>query len=436
MYRKAMEALVAWKARRNRKPLILQGARQVGKTWLVKEFGSSHFKRMAYVSFQDNAGLQTVFTGSLQPERLLDAIAAESGVRAGDADTLVVFDEVQECPRALASLKAFCEQRPEIPLVAAGSLLGVALHRGVSFPVGKVEHLDLFPLSFDEFLLAIGETSLAGFVQSANFDMMDAFEEKMSDTLKRYYFVGGMPEAVETYVQTGDYGEVRRVQERLLYDYDHDFSKYAEGSEAERIRMVWRSIPSQLARENKRFIYTAIKKGARARNFENAINWLADAGLVQKVPRIAKPGLPLSAYEEAGVFKLFVLDTGLLGAASRLAASTILEGDKFFSEFKGALTEQFVCQQLIASGKIAPYYWSAENSSGEIDFIYDYDGKVYPVEVKAAKNVRARSLRAFVEKYEVPQAVRLSLSGYEQQSWMTNVPLYGVNVLPDALPQD
>lgn len=430
MHRNAMNQLILWKERDNRKPLILQGARQVGKTWLVKEFGAQCFKDVAYVSFQDNAGLQAIFEGSLTPDRLLDAVSLDSGVSAGDSDTLVIFDEVQECPRALSSLKAFCELRPEIPLIAAGSLLGVALHRGVSFPVGKVEHMQLYPLTFQEFLMAEGEGSFANLISQANFDLMDAFSEKMTDALKRYYYVGGMPEAVNTFVKTKDYREVRRVHEQLLYGYEYDFSKYAEGVEAQRMRMIWHSIPSQLARENKRFIYSAVREGARARNLEDAISWLIDAGLILKVPRISKPGLPLSAYEDLKIFKLFVLDVGLLGAASRLDASTILEGSALFSEFKGALTEQFVCQQLFASGEVVPYYWSAENSSGEVDFVYEYAGKIYPLEVKANQNVRARSLRAFVDKYEVPQALRLSLARYEQQDWMTNVPLYAANALP------
>lgn len=430
MHRTLLESLAVWKANPRRKPLILEGARQVGKTWLAHEFGRRCFERTAYVTFQDNAGLQSVFEGSLSPRRLLDAVSAESGVAAGDPETLVVFDEVQDCPRALTSLKMFCEQAPEVPVVAAGSLLGVAMHRGVSFPVGKVEHMTVNPLTLVEFLMATGDGVLANFIEARDFDMMGAFSERFADALRRYCFVGGMPEAVAAYADTGDYRAARAVQDRLLYDYDHDFSKYAGGEEAERIRMVWRSLPSQLARENKKFVYSAVRPGARARSFEGAINWLVDAGLAVKVPRVSKPGLPLAAYEDVGAFKLYMLDVGLLGAASRLDSSTVFNGDALFSEFKGALTEQYVCQQLAATGEVVPFYWSAENSSGEIDFLYDHAGKVFPVEVKAERNVRARSLRAFTAKYGGLCAVRLSLEGYREQGWMTNVPLCAAGILP------
>lgn len=430
MYRVALEKLIAWKNNPRRKPLILQGARQVGKTWLACEFGSTQFQNTAHVTFLDNEGMKTVFEGSLNPDRLLDAIAAETGVPTGSSETLIILDEVQECPRALTSLKMFQEQRPEVPIIAAGSLLGVALHSNVSFPVGKVDHMNLYPLTFQEFLMATGGNSLSDLITKRNFDLINAFSEKFTDALKRYYFVGGMPEAVALYVEEGDYTAVRAVHDRLLYDYDHDFSKYADGLLSERIRDVWRSIPSQLARENKKFVYTAVRPGARARNFEEAMRWLVDAGLLLCVNRITKPGLPLSAYQDPGVFKLFMLDIGLLGAASRLSSSTVIEGDQLFEEFKGALTEQYVCQQLVASDVVIPYYWSAENSSGEIDFIYDYDGAIVPVEVKAETNVRSRSLAAFTKKYNIEHSVRLSLSGYRDQGWMVNIPLYAANVLP------
>lgn len=430
MYRIALEKLIAWKNNPRRKPLILQGARQVGKTWLACEFGSTQFQNTAHVTFLDNAGMKTVFEGSLNPDRLLDAIAAETAVPTGNPETLIILDEVQECPRALTSLKMFQEQRPEVPIIAAGSLLGVALHSNVSFPVGKVDHMNLYPLTFQEFLMATGGNSLSDFITKRNFDLIDAFSEKFTDALKRYYFVGGMPEAVALYAEEGDYTAVRAVQDRLLYDYDHDFSKYADGLLSERIRDVWRSIPSQLARENKKFVYTAVRPGARARNFEEAIRWLVDAGLLLCVNRITKPGLPLAAYQDPGIFKLFMLDIGLLGAASRLSSSTVIEGDQLFEEFKGALTEQYVCQQLVTSGAVIPYYWSAENSSGEIDFIYDYDGAIVPVEVKAETNVRSKSLAAFTKKYSIERSVRLSLSGYRNQGWMVNIPLYAANVLP------
>ena len=432
MYRFAMEKLVAWKNDKRRKPLILEGARQVGKTWLALEFGKTQFAQTAHVVFLDNEGMKSVFNGSLNPDRLLDAISVETGVSVGGEETLVILDEVQECPRALTSLKLFQEQRPEVPVIAAGSLLGVALHRGVSFPVGKVDHLSLNPMTFQEFLLATNEEKLGDLIAKRDIDLMSAFSEKFVDALKRYYFVGGMPEAVDAFADGYDYAAARTVQERLLYDYDHDFSKHAEGALAERIREVWQSAPSQLARENKKFIYSAVRPGARARNFEEAVRWLIDAGRLVRVNRISKPGLPLSSYEDVGAFKLYLLDVGLLGAASRLDVRTVIEGNRLFEEFKGALTEQYVCQQLVASGQVVPYYWSAENSSGEVDFVYDHANAVVPVEVKAEENLRAKSLSAFAKKYGIARSLRLSLSGWRDQGWIVNVPLYAANMLPDV----
>lgn len=430
VYRAVLEQLVAWKNRPGRKPLILQGARQVGKTWLALELGRTEFSQVAHVVFLDNEPMKAVFEGSLTPKRLLAAIAAETSTRAGDPDVLIVLDEVQECPRALTSLKLFCEQCPEVPIIAAGSLLGVALHSGVSFPVGKVEHLDVHPMTFYEYLKATDE-SLAGLLASRDLGLIDAFAEKFTDALKAYYFVGGMPEAVEAYVRTGDFSEARRVQDRLLYDYEHDFSKHASPLLSERIREVWRSAPSQLARENKKFVYTAVRTGARARNYEEAITWLVDAGLLCRVNRISKPGLPLDAYADLNAFKLYFLDVGLLSAASGLALRTIVGKTELFVEFKGALTEQYICQQFVASGKVVPRYWSADNSSGEVDFIYDYDGEVVPVEVKAETNLKGKSLSAFAKKYGISRCLRLSLSGFMDQGWVVNVPLYAANLLPE-----
>ncbi len=304
---------------------------------------------------------------------------------------------LQECPRALSALKLFCEQRQDVPVIAAGSLLGVALHAGVSFPVGKVEHLDVCPMTFYEYLKACDE-SLASLLDRSDLSLVEAFSEKFTDALKSYCYVGGMPEAVQAYVRSGDFAEARRVQERLLFDYEHDFSKHASPILAQRIREVWKSAPSQLARENKKFVYTAIRPGARARNFEEAISWLVDAGLLLRVSRVSKPGLPLDGYVDPSAFKLYFLDVGLLAAASGLALRTIVEKSRLFEEFKGALAEQYVCQQLVATGKLAVRYWSASNSGGEIDFLYDYDGEVVPVEVKAETNLKAKSLSSFAKK--------------------------------------
>lgn len=431
MFRNALNDLAAWQASPRRKPLILQGARQVGKTWLALEFGRTHFQHVAHVVFLDNAPMKAVFEGSLAPDRLLTAIAAETGVPVGDENTLVVFDEIQECPRAITALKLFCEQAPEVPVIAAGSLLGVALHEGVSFPVGKVDHLNLHPMTFEEFLIAVGEGGLVDLLKQRDTSLIDAFAERYTDLLKQYYFVGGMPEAVAEFAQSKDFAHVRAIQERLIFGYEHDFSKHAGGLLGERIREVWESAPSQLARENKKFVYSAVRPGGRARNFEEAIRRLVDAGLLTKVSRVSKPGLPLASYKDLTAFKLYLLDVGLLGAIIRLDAKTIIDGNRLFEEFKGALTEQFVCQQLIATGKTHPFYWTASNSSAEIDFIYDYENEVVPVEVKAGTNVKSRSLASFVEKYGITRSVRLSLAGYRKQDWLENVPLYAIGMLPD-----
>lgn len=428
MDRDAMQKLVAWKDARKRKPLLVQGARQVGKTWLIREFGRRHFENTAYVSFADNEDLARVFEGSLRPQRLLDAVSIEAGTPIDPATTLVVFDEIQACPRAIESLKAFNEQLPELALIGAGSLLGLALHRGTSFPVGKVYWLNMYPMTYGEFLRATGNESLVSLLASQDFSLIDSFRERYIDALRSYYFVGGMPEAVEEFAASRDYQAVRTIQQDLLTDYEHDFSKYAEPQETERIRLVWGSIPGQLARENRKFVYSAVKPSGRARDFEMAIQWLVDAGLALRVSRVTKPGIPLEAYEDFGAFKLFMLDTGLLGARSSLNPKTLLEGNRLFEEFKGALTEQYVCQTMVACG-MRPWYWSASNSSGEIDFLFERDGVPVPVEVKAEENLRAKSLRAFCGKYSIPRAIRTSMAPYRQEEWLTNLPLYAAELL-------
>ena len=373
MRRDVMGRLERWASSGTGKPLLLQGARQVGKTWAIKELSRTRFSGMAYIDFLVEEDMRAVFEGSLSPARLLDAISLHTGIDAGSPDVLVVFDEVQECPRALASLKTFQQERPDVPLVAAGSLLGVALHgrredgrpgEPISFPVGKVHHVRMHPTTFSEYLRGTGQERMAALVESRDESLIQAFSECFIDELRRYYYVGGMPEAVAAFGETRDYARAREVQRRLLADYELDFSKYATPQLTERIRLVWRSLPGQLARENKKFVYSAVKPGARARGYEEAIQWLADAGLVHRVARISEPGLPLSAYEDLGAFKLHLFDVGLLGAASRLDASTLVEGSRLFTEFKGSLTENYVCQSLVASGKVVPHYWSAEKLFG------------------------------------------------------------------------
>lgn len=430
MYRSISEKLNQWNKAEGRKPLLLQGARQVGKTWALKEFGETSFDALAYVNFMEDRTLGTVFEGDLNPERILRAISLQTGIQVEDQSTLVVFDEVQECPQALTSLKFFAEHRPDIPIIAAGSLLGVALHRGVSFPVGKVDHLTMYPLTFKEYLRNADE-ALCKCLDDQDVDMLDAFRERFIEHLKTYYFTGGMPEVVDTFLATKSYEKAREVQNRLLYDYEHDFSKYVDPLLAEKIRLVWESAPAQLGRENKKFLYSAVRKGARARGYEEAIRWLQDAGLILKVNRISKPGLPLAGYEDKDAFKLYFFDVGLLGAASLLDPSVLLEKNALFSEFKGSLTENYVCQELVGQCGIKPYYWSAENSQGEVDFVYAFNNAIMPVEVKAEVNLRAKSLRSLVERYQLEKGLRLSLSGFEEQDWLINMPLYATSLLPE-----
>lgn len=430
MYRSISAKLNQWNKAEGRKPLLLQGARQVGKTWALKEFGETSFDALAYVNFMEDRTLGAVFEGDLNPERILRAISLQTGIQVEDQSTLVVFDEVQECPQALTSLKFFAEHRPDIPIIAAGSLLGVALHRGVSFPVGKVDHLTMYPLTFKEYLRNADE-ALCKCLDDQDIDLLGAFRERYIEHLKAYYFTGGMPEVVDTFLASKSYEKAREMQNRLLYDYEHDFSKYVDPLLAEKIRLVWESAPAQLGRENKKFLYSAVKKGARARGYEEAIRWLQDAGLILKVNRISKPGLPLAGYEDKDAFKLYFFDVGLLGAASMLDPSVLLEKNALFSEFKGSLTENYVCQELVGQCGIKPYYWSAENSQGEVDFVYAFNNAVMPVEVKAEVNLRAKSLRSFVERYQLEKGLRLSLSGFEEQDWLINMPLYATSMLPE-----
>ena len=426
MDRFALEKLKQWKEKRNRKPLIIRGARQVGKTWLMKEFGRTCFKKMAYVNFDSNTRMRQVFEGDINIERLILAISAETGVSIDSRDTLLIFDEVQEVPKALTALKYFCEEASEYAIVAAGSLLGVAMHKGTSFPVGKVDFMDLYPLSFREFLCALGEMRFVEILDSSDTDMVTMFKSKYIDRLREYYFVGGMPEVVQSYLDSKDFNQVRQIQKNLLNDYQQDFSKHAEATLVSRLNLVWNSIPMQLAKENKKYIYGQVREGARAKDFELAIQWLMDCGLIHKVQRIKKPGLPLKAYLDLDAFKIYLLDIGLLMAMVDLDARVIIDENRIFTEFKGALTEQYVLQQLIADLGIEAYYYSTEKSSGEIDFLLQGKSSILPLEVKAEENLRAKSLKAFCEKYHPACAVRTSMSDYREQEWMTNIPLYNI----------
>lgn len=429
MERTAMEALVKWNGKKNRKPLILKGARQVGKTWLMKEFGKRYFKYTAYVNFDNNERMRDVFKSDYNIDRILMAVNIETGVKIVPGETLIIFDEIQETPKAIASLKYFCEEAPEYAVIAAGSLLGVAIHKGVSFPVGKVDTIQLNPLSFREFLAAVGEEGLARLIERKEYDLMSAFREKYIDWLKKYYYIGGMPEVVSSFAEEKDFGEVRYLQKQIIEMYENDFSKHTTEQELPRIRMVWNSVPMQLAKENKKFLFGKIKEGARAKDFEIAIEWLQDCGLITKVYRVNKPAMPLKAYIEFSAFKLYLLDVGLLSAMSDLDARTILEGNRIFTEFKGALTEQYVLQQLIADTEYVPYYFTETKSEGKIDFMIQKGMDIIPFEVKAEENLRAKSLKCFCEKYEPREAIRTSMSDYKQQDWLTNIPLWAIAAL-------
>ncbi|KAF0194291.1 MAG: hypothetical protein FD169_1858 [Bacillota bacterium] len=435
MYRRALEDLIGWKNSRARKPMIIRGARQVGKTWLMREFGRTQYKQYAYINFDNNERMEHLFSGNLDISRIVTALQIESGVSIDADNTLVIFDEVQEVPNALTSLKYFCENAPQYHVIAAGSLLGVALHPGASFPVGKVDFMDLYPLDFLEFMRALGEERLVDLLENMDWEMITGFKGKYIDLLKQYYYIGGMPEAVKTFAETLDYRMVRQVQQRLLMAYEQDFSKHAPHETVPRIRMLWDSIPSQLAKENRKFIYGLIRQGARAREYELAMAWLSDCGLVHKVSRISKPGMPLRAYQDFNSFKLFVVDVGLLSAMSGLDVKSLLEGNRIFEEFKGALTEQYVLQQLTAIKEIEPFYWSAETGSAELDFVIQSGMHVVPLEVKAEENLQAKSLKSYYNKYRPKYTVRSSMSNFRQEEWMVNFPLYAINQLPKWLEQ-
>lgn len=429
MYREAMQQLELWKHDADRKPLVLRGARQVGKTWIMKEFGRLYFERCAYISMDENERMEEVFREAFDINRIIEMLEIEVGFKIDPEKTLIIFDEIQEVPRALKSLKYFQETAPEYHIVSAGSLLGIALHEGTSFPVGKVDFFDLYPLTFREFLLACGEEKLVEVSDRNDSDMMRVFQTKYTDYLKYYYYVGGMPEAVLEFVTNRDVQRVREVQNRLLYAYENDLSKHAPKKIVTRIKMLWNSIPAQLAKENKKFIYGLIREGARAREYEIAITWLMDVGLVYKINRVKKPDFPLRAYQDFSAFKLFIVDVGLLGAMSRLSAKIILEGNRLFEEFKGALTEQYVLQQLIVDPENDIFYWSAENAMSELDFLIQTDECIVPLEVKAEENLQAKSLKVFTRKYGIKGAVRVSMSGFREQEWLVNFPLYNVGNL-------
>lgn len=427
MNRLAIQELITWKNAKIRKPLIIQGARQVGKTWLMKEFGKQEFRNVAYLNFESSNRLKEIFLSDFNIERIIAVIEIEVKQKIDPQNTLLIFDEIQEAERGLTALKYFYEQAAEYHIVAAGSLLGISTQKNNSFPVGKVDFISMFPMSFIEFLDNIGERQLVNQLQNKNWELIAVFHEKLVEILRLYYFIGGMPEAVSNYIDYKNLDTVRSIQQKILAGYENDFAKHAPNEIVPRIRLVWNALISQLAKENKKFIYGQIKKGGRAKDFETAINWLVDAGLVLKVNRIEKPILPLNAYADFDAFKLFLLDIGLLNAIADLDQIILLEKNNILIEFKGALTEQFVCQQLKIKKDL--YYWTASNATAEVDFVLQSQNEIIPIEVKAEENLKSKSLKVYVEKYTPKTAIRTSMSKFRQEDWLTNVPLYGVSTI-------
>lgn len=425
MYRYAIKDLIAWKNSENHMPLIVQGARQVGKTWLMKEFGKQEYKQVAYISFDSNPRLDALFQKDLNVKRIIDGLNIEVRFNITPKETLIIFDEIQENPLALTSLKYFSENAPEYDIVAAGSLLGVAHHKGTGFPVGKVEYLNLYPLSFKEFLLAVNEDQILEIIENNDFDMQKVFKERIIDLLRRYCYVGGMPKAVLSYSEKQDYNLVRKIQKNILTDYEGDFSKHIPIEQVERTRLLWNAIPSQLVKENKKCVYGKIKQGARAKDFEIALNWLIDSGLVHKVSRVSEPNMPLKAYEDVSAYKLFLLDVGLLGAMTDLDVRSLLENDKLFNDYNGAITEQYVLQEFKTLHDLPIFYWTSNRA--ELDFIIQYKNNIIPVEAKATVNLQAKSLKSFRQKYEPAISIRTSLADYEENQGLYNIPLFDIS---------
>lgn len=431
MKRKALQELIKWKNKKNHKPLIIKGARQVGKTWLMKEFGKTAYDQTAYINFDSNPRMQDLFSKDLDIERLVIGLEIEVGFKIISSNTLIIFDEIQECPKAMTALKYFNEDAPQYDILAGGSLLGVVHHQGTGFPVGKVEFMDLYPLSFEEFIDALGHEQLLSLMKKHDFQLVETFKDKYLDLLKQYCYIGGMPEIVQDFIDNNDINAIRAKQKDILSAYERDFSKHIPANTVAKIQLLWKSIPAQLTKENKKFIYGAIKKGARAKEFETALSWLCECGLVYKVSKITKPGLPIVAYEDFDVFKLFMLDVGLLGALTNIDIKTLLEENKIFEEFKGAIAEQYVLQQLKTLNNLSIFYWSNETSRSEIDFILEVNSTVIPIEVKSSTNLKAKSLKNYIEKHEPAVAVRTSTADYKKTNNLYDIPLYLIEEIQD-----
>lgn len=429
MERFAMKQLIQWKMRKDRKPLILRGARQTGKTWLLKEFGRTSFSETVYINFENERRLQGLFSENYDIRRIITTIELNYGKKIAPENTLIIFDEIQAARGGLTSLKYFYEDAPQYAIVAAGSLLGIALHAGLSFPVGKVSFLDLAPLSFFEFLHAAKKDMLCEAIRNGQWDILAPFHEDLLALLRNYLFVGGMPEVVKKWVESNDFFEAREIQREILRSYAADFSKHAPREQIPRLNMVWDSLPAQLSKENKKFVYGIIREGARAKDFEIAIEWLCDCGLVLKSHRVKEPRMPLKSYQDTHVFKLFMLDVGLLGASVGLDTKTLIDGNSIFTEFKGAMAEQFVMQELYTTDPDYLGYWTNERSTSEVDFILQKEGQIIPIEVKSGENLKSRSFTLFCEKFKPDRAVKTSTLPFRDNEKVLNVPLYGIGAI-------
>ncbi len=429
MKRNALQELEIWKNSTRRKPLIIKGARQVGKTWIMKEFGKTHYQQVAYINFEQSEILKTTFVTDFNIQRIIRVLQIETGIQIDPTNTLILFDEIQEAPKGITALKYFYENAPEYHIIAAGSLLGVTIHPNTSFPVGKVDFLDLYPMDFDEFLQNTNPNGLHEVLQQKDKELLTIYHERLVEQLRLYYYLGGMPEVIASYIDNNNLEQAREIQKRILSGYEQDLSKHAPIEIVPRIRLVWNAILKQLSKENKKFIYNTVRPGARAKDFETAINWLADTGLIYKVNRVESPKYPLIAYADLDVFKLFILDIGLLGAMGDLSSKTLLNKNKILTEFKGALTEQYVLQSLNSNKKIRTYYWSSDSGTAEIDFLIQLEDQIIPIEVKAEENLQAKSLKVFVEKFKATHAVRTSMSPYRIVDWLENIPLYAINLI-------
>ncbi len=416
-----------------RQPLILSGARQVGKTWLMKEFGKNEYENTVYINFDGNPEIKIHFERDLKIPRILTALEAECHAKIEPQNTLLIFDEVQECHRSLASLKYFAENAPEYHVAAAGSLLGVAMHEGMSFPVGKVDRIEMHPMSFTEFLAAT-EPRLHKILLSQDFALLNDLSGKFIDALKTYLFIGGMPRVVANYASERDFEQAREIQNGILKDYAADFSKHIKGVNIPKVRMLFDSIPVHLAKEKKKFIYKEIKEGGRAKEFEDAMDWLINAGMVHKVSSITTPNLPLSNYEEREIFKLYMIDVGLLSAKSNVKIDTLLNTNyEIFNHFNGALAEQFVLQELKTFSNMPVCYWRRERGEAEVDFIVQSEDKIIPIEVKAGKNTKAKSLSVYIQKYNPEITVKVSQKKYGKEGNLLSLPLYLLGMFEELM---